>query len=68
MTEKNPATKDGCEKLLTRQEVAERCRVTPRSINKWTKQGILKPVRLPGRKQALGYRKSDIETLLTPRI
>lgn len=62
-----PDPQDGCEKLMTRNEVANRCRVTPRAVNKWAKQGILKPIRLPGRKQALGYRASDIETLLTPR-
>jgi len=63
-----PDPQDGCEKLLTRTEVAERCRITKRAVTKWAKQGILHPIRLPGRKQAFGYRASDIETLLTPRV
>lgn len=67
MNQSLPEAKNGCERILSRAEVAQRCRVTTRAVNKWVRQGILKPIRLPGRKQALGYRETDIETLLTPK-
>ena len=53
------------EKLLTRAEVASILRVTPRAVNKWARQGSLRPVRLPARKTALGYLASDISNILT---
>ena len=31
----------------------------------WARQGCLRPVRLPGRKTALGYLASDISNILT---
>lgn len=58
---------DGCERLLSRSEVATLLRVTPRSVTKWTQQGILPAVRLPNRKQALGYLPSAINKLLSKR-
>lgn len=49
--------------LMTRKEVAEALRVSARAVNKWAHEGILRPVRLPGRKHAIGYLRSDIEAL-----
>jgi excisionase family DNA binding protein len=51
--------------LMTRKEVAEALRVSTRAVNKWAREGILRPVRLPGRKHNLGYRRDDIEKLVT---
>lgn len=53
------------DRLLTCAEVAEIMRVTTRAIHKWAKQGILRPVRLPGRQRALGFLESEIRSLLT---
>ena len=53
--------------LLKRAEVAALLRVTTRSVSNWAAQGILKPVRLPGRTQALGYLESDVAHLLKPQ-
>ncbi len=53
------------DRLLTRAEVASIMRVTPRAVNKWARQGSLRPVRLPGRKNVLGYLESDIRNILT---
>jgi hypothetical protein len=38
--------------------------VTPTAISNWKRQGILRPVRLPGHKNVLGYRRSDILKLI----
>lgn len=54
-----------CARLLTPAEVAEIMRVTTRAVHKWAKQGILRPVRLPGRQRALGFLESEIRNLLT---
>ena len=53
--------------LLTRDEVAAILRVTPRAVNKFAAQGILPQVRLPGRKNALGYLDRDVHALITTR-
>jgi len=53
--------------IMKRKEVAEALGVSTRAIHKWAKQGILRPVRLPGRKNSLGYRRDDIERLVTPQ-
>ena len=53
--------------LLTRDEVAAILRVTPRAVNKFAAQGILPQVRLPGRKNALGYLDRDVHALITSR-
>lgn len=59
---------DGCERLLSRSEVATLLRVTPRSVTKWTRQGIIPAVRLPGRKHALGYLPSAISKVLAKKV
>jgi hypothetical protein len=43
-------------------------RVTPRSVNNWVAQGILRPVRLPGRQRARGYLASDVGRILESRV
>ena len=58
---------NGCERLLSRSEVATLMRVTPRSVTKWTQQGILTAVRLPNRKQVLGYLPSAVHRLLSKK-
>ncbi len=50
--------------LMTRKEVAKTLRVSERAVNKWAHEGILRPVRLPGRKHAIGYKRSEIEALV----
>ena len=52
-------------RLLSRREVASELRVTVRTVNNWSRQGILRPVRLPNRKHALGYRPGDIARILS---
>jgi hypothetical protein len=56
-----------CHTLLTREEVAAILRVTPRAVNKFAAQGILPQVRLPGRRNALGYLDRDVQALITAR-
>lgn len=58
----------GHARLLTRGEVAAIMRVTPRSVNNWVAQGILRPVRLPGRQRARGYLASDVGRILEARV
>ena len=49
--------------LMTRKEVARALRVSERAVNKWAHEGILRPIRLPRRKHAIGYLRTDIEAL-----
>ena len=57
----------GCDRLLSRNEVASILRITIRTVNNWVTQGHLIPVRIPNRRRALGYRQSDIRNLLKPK-
>lgn len=57
----------GCERLMSRREVAAVLGVTPRTVTNWTRQGVLPAVRLPGRKQALGYLPSAVRGILTEK-
>jgi len=69
MTQSEPReTAAGPVRLLTRGEVAAIMRVTPRSVNNWAAQGILRPVRLPGRQRARGYLASDVGRILEARV
>lgn len=52
--------------LLTPGEVAERFRVSPRTVGRWAKEGKLKPVRTLGGHRR--YREADIRALLTPAL
>lgn len=50
--------------VMSRKAVASLFGVTPAAISNWKRKGILRPVRLPGRKTVLGYRRSDILKLI----
>ena len=61
---KDPAAPANASRLIRRNDAAERLGVTPRTIDYWTKQGILTKFKLPGRTRANGFRESDIEALI----
>ena len=67
MKTKSAPRPSACHNLLTRDEVAAILRVTPRAVNKFAAQGILPQVRLPGRRNALGYLDRDVHALITTR-
>lgn len=50
--------------LLNRKEVAELLSVSLPTLNVWSKNGLLKPIKLNTR---VRYLKSDIEALLIPK-
>lgn len=52
-------------RLLTAREVAERLGVSPATVLRWTRQGVLPGFRLPS--GALRYRESAIEAWLAER-
>lgn len=48
--------------LLTTAQVAERLRVTPYSVNRYVRQGLLRPtIQLPSAKGARLYHPSEVE-------
>lgn len=49
--------------IISRNAAAKELRVTPVTITNWCKQGLLKPVRVPGRFKALGVLKSSIDAI-----
>lgn len=53
--------KDDTPELLTRIETAEYLGVSLPTLGKWTKQGIIKGLRIAGR---VRYRKSDVSNAL----
>lgn len=55
------------DKLLKTTEVAALLRCTTRSVHAWSKQGLLRPIRLPGRKLPIGFLESEVLKLLNPR-
>ena len=52
--------------LLTVEEVAERLRVTPRTVRTWCSDGDLPCVRLP--KGGIRVRVEDLELMLEPTL
>lgn len=63
---RNAETTDGGgpPEILTRLQVAQIFKVTAAAVDKWARQGLLQRVYLPGRKRALGYRRTDAEALI----
>ncbi len=54
--------------VLSRRATAERFRRSTRTIAAWAKDGILHPVKLPGRKRACGFRASDVAALIAGKF
>jgi hypothetical protein len=52
------------DRVLKRAEAAARFSCGLRSIDRWSKIGLLPRVRLPGFSRATGYRESDISRLI----
>lgn len=61
-------TKPTEKRILRRPEVARRMSVGLRTIDKWAKEGILRKMKLPGRKRACGFLSSEIDALMTKNI
>ena len=51
-------------RIIGRAEAAERLDKSLRLIDRLAQQGILRKVKLPGRKRAMGFLESDIEVLI----
>lgn len=49
--------------LLTAQEVGDAFRVSPSTISRWRKAGVLDSIKVGG---TLRFRRSDVEALLAP--
>ena len=64
LTGKDPSSIKAPERLIKRVEVARRLGLCPRSVDNLSADGALKPVRLPGRMRAVGFRESDVRALL----
>lgn len=52
--------------LLTTREVAERLRVSPETVLRWTRADKLRAIRLPG--GALRYREAELEAWLAAQM
>ncbi len=50
--------------LLKTAEVAQLCRVTPKTISIWYRDGKLPGIQLPGKE--LRFRRIDVEAILSP--
>lgn len=52
------------EPLLSTIEVARRFQVTPSTVSRWAKRGLLASIRTPG--GTLRFRPADVEAFLAP--
>ena len=52
------------ERILSRADVASRFNRTPRAVDQWARKGLLHKVKLPGSSRAVGFRASEVESLL----
>lgn len=51
-------------RILKRQDVAAITGRSVRTVDYWRAAGLIKPVKLPGKSRALGFRAQDVEALL----
>ena len=60
--------KDGiaepCDVPLTRGEAARMLRVSRQTVTTWGKRGIIRVMKIPGRRKALGYSERSVRALL----
>ncbi len=66
---RNPidATAIGGPRVLRPRDAARMLAVTTRSLANYAAEGILNPVKLPGRQRAAGYRYADVAALIEGR-
>lgn len=57
-------SQDSGSEVLTRDEVAKYCNVTPRTISNWMARGWLKPIQQPGR---VRFHVDDVRAFWTGR-
>ena len=50
-------------KIIRRKEAASRLGVTPQTIDKWARQGIIKKHSIKGRIRSIGFRESEIDRI-----
>ena len=50
--------------LLTTSEVAEELQVHPETVRVWMRDGLLKAIKLPGRRGFLRVRRADLDAFL----
>lgn len=52
------------DRICSRREVARIAGCTVRAVDLWASQGLLKRCRLPGRSRSIGFRYSEIKSLV----
>ncbi len=57
-------TTDPIDTIIRRSEAARRLAVSPRTVDVWTRTGILRKVKLPGHTRSAGFRANDIAKLI----
>jgi hypothetical protein len=53
--------------IVRRADAAKRLGCSLRALDLWSKQGVLKKVKLPGRTRNLGFLEADITRLISPQ-
>ena len=51
--------------LLTAEEFAQAAGVTPTTVYRWAREGLVRTIRLPG--GSVRFRQEDVEAVLTPK-
>jgi len=60
-----PAVYKPKDRVIRRKQVADLFGVCVKTIDKWRRYGVLTPVIMPGRSKCIGYRESDVNSLMS---
>jgi len=60
-----PEVGQAADELKTRSEAAKMLRVCPVTVTNWGKRGIIRAVRINGRRKAVGYSLNSINAFLS---
>ena len=60
----DPAPAASEPRIIRRREVARRLGCSLRSVDNWTRAGIIQKVKFPGCNRAAGFREADISALI----
>ena len=63
-----PTLVEKADRIMTREEVAKLLNISVRCVDKWAAEDLIPRVIIPGRKRALGFRRSDVEALIIEKV
>lgn len=59
---------DAPPRIISRGQVAERVGRTPRTVDLWVRQKLIRKIRLPGQSRAVGFLAAEVDALLCGKM